>query len=193
MSSGSGAMGSYQEGKAQQSIYNRGAYQALEEAQIRMDASRKETKQLTSQQRALYAKAGVDISSGSPLMIMSDTAAQGELQTQRIKWQGVDQYKMLRYYARMARTAGNASSTTQGAAAGITVASMIAGGIGGAAAGAAAGTGATAGAFQGAMSAGSGGGGAGQGWGSFIQAMAPKQNYGLGTVKSPYSGRYYNQ
>lgn len=180
----SGSMNSYVEGKAQESVLKRNAYMAIEESQMAQTASRKRTAQLTSQQRALYAKAGVDISSGSPLLIMSDTAAQGKLEEERIKWSGMEQYKMGRYYARLAKTAGNASSTTQALAGTLetikTIASAVAGGAAGGGAG---------GAISGAMSG--GGSVSGEQWGKFISSFSNQSNYGLGKAKSPYSGRYY--
>ena len=48
-------------------------------------AHRDKLRKLLSSQRALYAKAGVDLSSGSPLLVMEETAAEGEKEALAIR------------------------------------------------------------------------------------------------------------
>lgn len=128
----SGGVQSYAEGMLQGRIKEREAQATEYEAQYAEEQSRMRTKQLLGRQRVLYAKAGVDISSGSPLEIMASTAGQGEREALMIRRQGVENAKMLRWYGSVARKAGRMafySGMASGAASGIqTGASM---GIGG--------------------------------------------------------------
>jgi hypothetical protein len=69
--------------------------------------SRLETKKTLATQRALYAKAGVDITSGSPLLIMTDTAEEGERNAMEIRSAGKREAKLMRYYGRQAKSSAN--------------------------------------------------------------------------------------
>jgi hypothetical protein len=73
---------------------------------------RTQTRRTLASQRSLYAKAGVDLSSGSPLLIMSESAAEGERNAMNIRWQGVNEGNLMRYYGRQAAKAGNAQAGT---------------------------------------------------------------------------------
>ena len=53
---------------------------ARQEGKYEEAASRERLKKLMGTQRSLYAKAGVDISSGSPLLMLAETAAEGEME-----------------------------------------------------------------------------------------------------------------
>lgn len=93
-SSFSGGFQSYAEGVLQQRILERQAQATEYETQYAEEQSRLKTKQILGRQRVLYAKAGVDISSGSPLEIMASTAAEGEREALMIERQGTEQAKM---------------------------------------------------------------------------------------------------
>ena len=118
----SGGFQSYAEGMLQGRIKEREAQATEYEAQYAEEQSRLSTKKLMGRQRVLYAKAGVDISSGSPLEIMASTAAQGEREALMIRRQGTEQAKMLRWYGKVARKAGRMafySGMASGAASGV--------------------------------------------------------------------------
>ena len=70
------------------SINDRNAVQERQKADYDEEQSRKRLHILMGTQRALYAKAGVDLSSGSPLLVLAETAAEGEEEAQNIRWQG---------------------------------------------------------------------------------------------------------
>ena len=57
-------------------------------------------------QRALYAKAGVDITTGSPLLILADTAMQAQIESERIRRAGQSEAEIQRYYGRLAASSG---------------------------------------------------------------------------------------
>ena len=69
-------------------------------------ASREKLRKLMAGQRALYAKAGVDISSGSPLLVLAETAAEGEKEALAIRAGGLEEAELERYYGRQAGRAG---------------------------------------------------------------------------------------
>lgn len=75
---GISAYGQHQAGKQAEQAYGYNAQLAREQGAEAERVSRRKLKSLLSSQRALYAKAGVDITEGSPLMVLSETAAEGE-------------------------------------------------------------------------------------------------------------------
>lgn len=68
--------------------------------------SREKVKRLLASQRALYAKAGVDITSGSPLLVMVETEEEGEEEALAIRRGGREGAAMERFYGSEARKAG---------------------------------------------------------------------------------------
>jgi len=88
------AMSQIQQGKStkQWSEYNaaiaeRDALAAQQSAEYDAGEKRKETERLLGRQRALYGKAGVTLE-GSPLLLMEETASQGELDALMIEREG---------------------------------------------------------------------------------------------------------
>lgn len=89
------AVGNYQSAKAEVAAYRfnarinaADAVAARTKSDYEEKQSRKKLITLMGSQRALYAKAGVDLSSGSPLLVLANTAAEGEEEAQNIRWQG---------------------------------------------------------------------------------------------------------
>jgi hypothetical protein len=87
-------VGQIQQGKStkQWSEYNaavaeRDALAAQQSAEYAAGEKRKETERLLGRQRALYGKAGVTVE-GSPLLMMEETASQGELDALMIEREG---------------------------------------------------------------------------------------------------------
>lgn len=101
------AWGQYEEGRTQEEAYKENAKIALQKATYEEEKSRKKIRRLGSEQRLLYSKAGVDITSGSPLLVMAETAAEGEYEAQMIKWGGQTEAEQMRRYGSAARRAGN--------------------------------------------------------------------------------------
>ena len=89
------AVGQYQQGKAQKEAYeanaaiDRANATAVEkQAAYEEGIQREKADALKSRQRALYAKAGVDISSGSPLLVMAEDMERAEADAQAIRYSG---------------------------------------------------------------------------------------------------------
>jgi hypothetical protein len=146
-SSFSGGFQSYAEGLLAGRIAERQAQATEIETKYAEEQSRKKTKALLGRQRTLYAKAGVSLSEGSPLEIMSETAAEGEREALMIKRQGTEQAKGFRWYGKVARKAGRMAFYSGMTSGGLGIASMVAGGYAGASGGGGF-SGGTSGAFR---------------------------------------------
>ena len=96
-----------QAGRDQQAAYDLQAAAAertgLQEEQV----ARARLAKLLSSQRALYAKAGVDLSTGSPLTVLAATAAEGEREALTIRTGAEEEAEFLRFQGRAARAAGS--------------------------------------------------------------------------------------
>lgn len=88
---------------------------AYAEANTRMELERfnRQAGQFQSSQRAGYAKAGVELSSGSPLEVMADTAGQIQLDRNIIRYRGdvekaswLNQASMARYNSKISLISG---------------------------------------------------------------------------------------
>jgi len=111
---GVSAYGQYQSGQAQEKAYKFNAAIAEQDATAERkkalyeeSQARFRLKQLMGTQRTLYAKAGVDLSSGSPLMVLADTAARGEEDIQMIRYGGDVAVAQQRNRASLARFYGS--------------------------------------------------------------------------------------
>ena len=103
---GLSAAAKYQEGKTAKQAHDYNADVAEQKAAYEEGQSRLRWKRLMGQQLALYAKAGVDISSGSPLLVMSQQAAEGELEALNIRYSGENVANIERWYGKKAKRAG---------------------------------------------------------------------------------------
>jgi hypothetical protein len=97
VSSGISAFGSYEKGQAEKAADDYNAQITIEQMHQKMQTSEEEFSALMGRQRALYAKAGVDISSGSPALILASTAYKESLDQQRIKEGGEQRAALLRW------------------------------------------------------------------------------------------------
>lgn len=89
------AYGSYKQGKQEKEAANanaeierQNAAAAQKKAEYDAETSALEWKQLMGKQKAMYAKAGVDIASGSPLLTRAFEAEQAERDRQAILYNG---------------------------------------------------------------------------------------------------------
>jgi hypothetical protein len=106
ITSGVGAYSQYQEGQAEQRAYNFNADVALANMKQEEADSEQKFAALMGRQRASYGKAGVDITSGSPLLVLADTAMQERREQQRIHEAGTSEAEIQRYYGRVASYKG---------------------------------------------------------------------------------------
>jgi hypothetical protein len=100
-----------QEGKAQEAAYNYNAQVTTQNAATEEEASRLKLRKLLGTQAAMYAKAGIDLSSGSPLLMLADTAAQGEQEALSIRYKGQNEANLQRFYGQQASKTATAKAT----------------------------------------------------------------------------------
>ena len=84
-----------------------------EKAMYEESVHRDKLRKLLSSQRALYAKAGVNLSEGSPLAVISETAMEGEEEAMIIRRSGEveadslkNKAKLQRFYGKQAKKSG---------------------------------------------------------------------------------------
>ena len=99
-------VGDYQSGKAQQSAYDYNADISLENMRSEVEANQQKFSGLVGTQAGRYAAAGVDIASGSPLLIMAATAARGARESEQIEEAGTEEANLQRYYGKIAAFQG---------------------------------------------------------------------------------------
>lgn len=100
------AYGQYRAGQAEEAAYEYSA-KVTERKAVQEEASARERlRKLMSTQRALYAKAGVDLSSGSPLLVLSEQAAEAEKEALTIRRGGQEESALQKYYGTQAGSAG---------------------------------------------------------------------------------------
>ena len=109
------AYGQIQQGKAQQkwgsynaALAERDAETARLNAEYEAGVQCKETQKLLGRQRALYGKSGVTLE-GSPLLMMAETAAEGELDALMIERGGKTRAQGYRSEAVLSRMKGKAA------------------------------------------------------------------------------------
>jgi hypothetical protein len=104
--SGVSAISQYKRGQAEKAAYDYNADVVLQRMKEEEQISEEKFSALMGRQRADYAKAGVDITSGSPLLVLADTARKEALEQQRIAAGGRQQADVQRYYGRIAAYEG---------------------------------------------------------------------------------------
>lgn len=109
---GISVMGQMEAGKAQQkwaeynaAVAERDAETARLNAEYEAGLYRKDTERILSRQRALFGKAGVTLE-GSPLLLMAETAAEGEMDALMIERGGKIQAERYRSEAMLSRMSG---------------------------------------------------------------------------------------
>lgn len=121
------AYGTYQGGQDKKKAYEYNARVAQAEgAMARQRAEREEEvhrsklRRLMGTQRALFAAAGVEIGTGTPLEVMLDTVREGEKEAQYIKWGGeteetryLNEAQLQRMYGESAGRAGTIGGLSQ--------------------------------------------------------------------------------
>lgn len=114
------AVSQIQQGKAQKEAYEQNAaidrqnaIAVEKQADYEEGIQREKTDALKSRQRALYAKAGVDITSGSPLLVMTEDMERAEADALAIRYGGnvkkteyLNRANLNEYYGGQAETAG---------------------------------------------------------------------------------------
>lgn len=121
LAAGTAAYGSYQSGQAQKKVASANEDMAFNEAQAIFKATAEKEQQtrrkmnaLMGEQRALYSKAGVDITSGSPLEVLTQQAEDAEKQALSVRYAGdaqaigmLNKGSIMGYQGAQAEEAGN--------------------------------------------------------------------------------------
>jgi hypothetical protein len=106
LSSVIGGIGSYETGQDEKKAYDYNADITLENMRAQIQANQQRTTALVGRQATAYAGSGVDIASGSPLLIMAATAARGAQQGKQIEEAGTEESTLQRYYGKIAAFSG---------------------------------------------------------------------------------------
>jgi hypothetical protein len=99
-------IGQYESGQAQKRAYDYNAAIALQRMQQQMETSEEQYSKLTGEQASRYAAAGVDIASGSPLLVMALTTAKGAKEQESEYVAGTEEAALQRYYGKVAAFSG---------------------------------------------------------------------------------------
>ena len=104
-----GGYGRIAQGQQQKAAYDYNADVTLQNASQQAGATQQKFSERVGEQASAYAAAGVDIASGSPLLIMAATAARGGREGKQIMQAGEQQSTLDRYYGKMAAFSGTMS------------------------------------------------------------------------------------
>lgn len=109
LSSAIAGFGKVEQGQEQKQAYDYNADVTTLNTANKVQANTQNFTQLVGKQAAGYAGAGVDITSGSPLLIMAATAARGGQQGEQIEEAGTEEAELQRYYGKIAAFGGTMS------------------------------------------------------------------------------------
>lgn len=98
--------GEYESGQQQKKAYDYDAAVTLQEMQNKVQTSEAKYSNLIGKQATAFANAGVDIASGSPLLVMLHTSAQGGVEQESEIQAGTEEAALQRYYGRVAAFQG---------------------------------------------------------------------------------------
>lgn len=106
LSSAISGFGKYEQGQEQKQAYDYNAAVTTINTDNQVQANTQKFAEMVGRQGTAYAGAGVDIASGSPLLIMAATAARGAQQGEQIKQAGDEEAALQRYYGKIAAFGG---------------------------------------------------------------------------------------
>jgi hypothetical protein len=109
LSSAISGFGKIDSGQQQQAADNYNADITLQNTANKVMVNQQQTSELVGRQAGAYAASGVDIASGSPLLIMIATAARGAQQNEMIEQAGTEEAALQRYYGKIAAFGGTMS------------------------------------------------------------------------------------
>lgn len=109
LSSAMSGIGGYESGQAQKSADDYNAEITLANMRTQMVSNTEKYTARVGAQASAYASSGVDIASGSPLLIMAATAGRGAQQGEEIEQAGTEEAALQRYYGKIAAFSGTMS------------------------------------------------------------------------------------
>jgi hypothetical protein len=104
-----GGISKIQQGQAEKSADDYNAAITLQNTAAKMVASQQQYSKLAGKQGSAYASSGVDISSGSPLLMMAATAGRGGEEAEQIRQAGTEEATLQQYYGKLAAWSGTMS------------------------------------------------------------------------------------
>jgi hypothetical protein len=108
-SSALSVVGKIVSGQEQKSAYDYNADITTLNTNNEVAVNQQKFSELVGKQASSYAASGVDIASGSPLLIMAATQARGAQQGEQIEQAGSEEAAMQRYYGKIAAFSGTMS------------------------------------------------------------------------------------
>ena len=102
-------LGLYESGQQQRSAYDYNADVTMLNMRDQVAANQQQYSSLVGKQAGAYAASGVDIASGSPLLVMAATAARGAQQNKQIEQSATQEATLQRYYGKVAAWSGTMS------------------------------------------------------------------------------------
>ena len=99
-------IGGYESGQQQKAAYDYNANITIENMRNQTVANQQKYSALVGRQASAYAASGVDVASGSPLLVMAATAARGGEQGEQIEQAGTEEAALQRYYGKIAAFSG---------------------------------------------------------------------------------------
>ena len=102
-------LGQKEAGQQEQAAYDYNASIDLQNMSSEMVANEQRYSQLVGKQATAYAASGVDITSGSPLLMMAATAGRGGRQAEQIRQAGTEAATLQTYYGKLAAWRGTMS------------------------------------------------------------------------------------
>ena len=118
-------VGQYEQGQEQEGAYDYNSQISLDQMQQKMQTSEAKYSNLIGKQATAYARAGVDIASGSPLLMMAHTAAQSGVEQESESQAGTEEAALQKYYGKVAAWSGTIGGIST-AIAGLSQAGMMA-------------------------------------------------------------------
>lgn len=109
LSSAIAGFGKVEQGQQEQKAYDYDAAVTTLNTSNQVEANLQRFTERIGQQASAYAASGVDITSGSPLLIMAATAARGAVEGEQIEQSGTEEATLQRYYGKIAAFGGTMS------------------------------------------------------------------------------------
>lgn len=109
LSSAISGFGKIEAGQQEKKAYDYNADITILNMKNQAEAEQQKFTELVGRQATAYAGAGVDIASGSPLLIMAATKARGAQEVEQIKEAGTEEAALQRYYGKIAAFGGTMS------------------------------------------------------------------------------------
>lgn len=106
LSSAIAGYGKIAQGQDEKKAYDYNAAITIANTNAKMVANEQQTSTLVGRQATAYAGAGVDIASGSALLVMAATRARGAQQGEAIEQAGTEEAQLQRYYGKIAAFSG---------------------------------------------------------------------------------------